>query len=112
MIPCILVAIATDITVLKRKLHDAISARDELSKRLTDAQDADRTRIARELHDDIGQSLAVLKIQMLRTGQPISGRPDQTHATLRELVGTLETITQKVSRISHDLHSPELESSA
>jgi signal transduction histidine kinase len=73
------------------------------------AQEADRTRIARELHDDIGQSLAILKIQMLRAGQPISGDPGKTHADLKELAGKLETIIQKVSRLSHDLHSPELE---
>jgi signal transduction histidine kinase len=107
--PHSLIAVANDITALKRELHDVVAARDDLSKRMTNAQDADRKRIARELHDDIGQSLAVLKIQMLRAGQPVSDRPEQTHASLRDLVGSLEIITQKVGRISHGLHSPELE---
>jgi signal transduction histidine kinase len=98
-----------EITSLKQKLQDAVSARDELSQRMTNAQEADRTRIARELHDDIGQSLAILKIQMLRAGHPVSGHPDQTHASLKDLVRDLETIILKVSRISHDLHSSELE---
>jgi PAS domain S-box-containing protein len=104
-----LIAVATDITPLKQQLQDAVSARDELSHRMTNAQEADRTRIARELHDDIGQSLAVLKIRMLRAGQPVSGRPDQKHANLKDLVGDLEMITQKVGRLSYDLHSSELE---
>jgi signal transduction histidine kinase len=98
-----------EVTSLKQKLQDAVSARDELSQRMTNAQEADRTRIARELHDDIGQSLAILKIQMLRAGQPVSDYPDQTHASLRDLVRDLEKIILKVSRISHDLHSSELE---
>ena len=36
---------------------------------MMNAQEANRTSIARELHDDIGQSLAVLKIQMRRLSQ-------------------------------------------
>jgi signal transduction histidine kinase len=63
-VPRNLIAAATDITALKQERQDAVSARDELNHRMTNAQEADRTRIARELHDDIGQSLAVLKIQM------------------------------------------------
>jgi signal transduction histidine kinase len=98
-----------EIASLKQKLQDAVSARDELSQRMTNAQEADRTRIARELHDDIGQSLAILKIQILRAGHPVSGHPAQRHASLKDLVRDLETIILKVSRISHDLHSSELE---
>jgi PAS domain S-box-containing protein len=107
-----LTLVACDITSLRlatKELHDSELARDELSRRLLSAQDTDRTRIARELHDDIGQSLAVLKIQMLRAGQPVSGHPEQRHADLLELAGKLDTIAHKVSRLSHGLHSSALE---
>jgi PAS domain S-box-containing protein len=107
-----LILVAKDITFLKvaeRDLHDSELARDELSRRVLSAQDAERTRIARELHDDIGQSLAVLKIQMLRAGQPVSGQPEKRHADLVELAAKLDTITHKVSRLSHGLHSSALE---
>ena len=107
--PRSLISVATDITSLKRELQEALTARDELSRRMTNAQEADRTRIARELHDDIGQSLAVLKIQMLRAGQPVSGHVDRAHPSIRELVGKLDAIARKVSHLSHDLHSTELE---
>jgi PAS domain S-box-containing protein len=110
--PRSLTAVAKDITVLKRAeqgLRDAEVARDELSRKMMNAQEADRTSIARELHDDIGQSLAVLKIQMLRAGQPVSGSPEMTHASLRDLSVKLEKIINKVSRLSHNLHSSELE---
>jgi PAS domain S-box-containing protein len=99
----------TSLKLAKKELHDSELARDELSRRLLSAQDADRTRIARELHDDIGQSLAVLKIQMLRAGQPVSGHPEKRHADLMELTRKLDTITHKVSRLSHGLHSSALE---
>jgi PAS domain S-box-containing protein len=107
-----LILAAKDITFLKlaeKELHDSELARDELSRRVLNAQDAERTRIARELHDDIGQSLAVLKIQMLRAGQPVSGHPEQRHADLVELSRKLDAITHKVSRLSHGLHSSALE---
>jgi PAS domain S-box-containing protein len=47
-------------------------ARLEVAGRLMTAQDAERARIARELHDDIGQSLALLGIQLQRSSQPAS----------------------------------------
>ena len=110
--PRSLTVVAKDITFLKRaeqELREAEVVRDELSRRMMNAQEADRTSIARELHDDIGQSLAVLKIQMLRAGQPVSGNPQMMHASLKDLTVKLEKIINKVSRLSHDLHSSELE---
>jgi PAS domain S-box-containing protein len=110
--PHSLTAVANDITFLKRAeqgLRDAEVMRDDLSRKMMTAQEADRTRIARELHDDIGQSLAVLKIQMLRAGQPVSGNPEMTHASLKDLSVKLERIIDKVGRLSHNLHSSELE---
>jgi PAS domain S-box-containing protein len=111
-IPRGLIMVAKDITSLRHvsnELRDSELARDELSRRMVSAQEADRTRIARELHDDIGQSLAILKIRMLRAGQPVSSDPNRTHAGLKELAEELDVIAQKVSRLSHGLHSSELE---
>jgi PAS domain S-box-containing protein len=111
-IPRSLTAVVSDITRLKdaaQNLHDAEVARDDLSRRMMNAQEADRTRIARELHDDIGQSLAVLKVQMLRSGKPVSGHPEQMHASLKELAVKLDKIINKVNSISHGLHSSALE---
>ena len=107
-----LAAVISDVTLLRQaaqNLQDAELARDDLSRRMMNAQEADRTRIARELHDDIGQSLAVLKVQMLRAGKPVSGHQEQTHAGLKELAAKLDEIILKVNSISHGLHSSALE---
>jgi PAS domain S-box-containing protein len=104
--------VVKDVTSLKRAREDLLDAevvRDDLSRKILTAQEADRTRIARELHDDIGQSLAVLKIQMLRAGQPVSGHPERTHASLKDLTVKLENVIDKVGQLSHNLHSTELE---
>ena len=110
--PSKLLAVLEEITPLKdaeRILKDSEIARKHLGRLMMSAQDEDRARIARELHDDIGQSLAVLKIQMLRAGQPKSGRPDQIHPGLSQLAATVQEIAEKVSNLSHQLHSSELE---
>jgi PAS domain S-box-containing protein len=111
-VPRSVTAVAREITFLrqaKQDLHDAEVLRDEPSRKMMNAQEAERTRIARELHDDIGQSLAILKIQMLRAGQPVSGHSDKVHASLKDLSVKLEKIINKVSQLSHNLHSSELE---
>jgi len=99
----------TDLQPATEKGDDSESTHDELSRRVLAAQEAERTRIARELHDDIGQSLAVLKIQMLRAGKFVSGSSTTRHADLFELAGTLDAIIQKVSRLARGLHSSVLD---
>ena len=65
--PCVL-TVAEDITERKQ----AELARTDLSRRLMTAQEAERRRIARELHDGIGQALALLSVQLQRAGPPSS----------------------------------------
>ena len=101
-----------DLTTLRAAeaaLRDSEAARHELARRLTNAQEEERTRIARELHDDIGQALAILRIQMLRAGQPVSGMLGKRHPTVPQLCDSLKLLAEKVSRLSHQLHSSELE---
>jgi PAS domain S-box-containing protein len=93
-------------------VHDqkeAELARTDLSRRLMTAQEAERTRIARELHDGIGQSLALLGIQMQRASQPLALRLGKKNPGMQELCGKLKEIGDQVSRLSHQLHSSELE---
>jgi PAS domain S-box-containing protein len=111
-LPRSLTVVARDVTFLRRaeqERHDAEVLRDDLSRRMMSAQEADRSRIARELHDDIGQSLAVLKFQMLRAGKPVSGRPEMMHTSLTDLAVNLDKIIDKVGSLSHNLHSSALE---
>ena len=107
-----ILAVVEDISELRSAetaLEAAETARRELARRLTTAQEEERTRIARELHDNIGQSLAILRIQMLRAGQPVSGMIGKRHPTIPELCDQLKDLTGRVGRLSHQLHSSELE---
>jgi signal transduction histidine kinase len=83
--------------------------RKELSNRFIRAQETERTRIARELHDDIGQRLAILRIQMLRAGRAVSDMPDKTHPSIPQLAENVKEIANRITEISHQLHSSHLE---
>jgi signal transduction histidine kinase len=77
-----------------------------MSARILELQDSERRRIARELHDSVGQYLAGLKINLnqLQTGVRID-----MPALLRETVGLTDCAIQEVRTISHLLHPPLLE---
>jgi signal transduction histidine kinase len=53
--------------ITERKLAEAALA--SVSRRLIEAQEQERSRIARELHDDIGQRLALLAIKLAQLQQ-------------------------------------------
>lgn len=68
----------------------------DLSRRLIRAQEEERAMIARELHDDVTQRLAVLAID--------AGRAE-TEATDGKQAATLRTIREELAHISEDVHS-------
>lgn len=92
--------------ITERKLGEAALA--NVKGRLIEAQEQERSRIARELHDDIGQRLALLavELQQLREDSPkssgISGRID-------ELWKQTSGIATDIQSLSHELHSAKLE---
>jgi signal transduction histidine kinase len=77
-----------------------------MSARILELQDSERRRIARELHDSVGQYLAGLKINLnqLQTGIRIDAP-----SLLRETVELTDFAIQEVRTISHLLHPPLLE---
>ena len=77
-----------------------------MSAKILELQDSERRRIARELHDSVGQYLAGLKINLcqLETGTRIDA-PKMIHET----IAMTESAIQEVRTISHLLHPPLLE---
>ena len=83
----------------------------DLAGRLIHAQEAERSRIARELHDDVSQQLAsvgiMLSVLKRNVGRPGSESENvQTVATLQDRTSTL---TEAVKNLSHELHPGVLE---
>jgi signal transduction histidine kinase len=80
-----------------------------LSARILDLQDAERRRIARELHDSVGQYLVGLKINL---EQLLGSRANLTSAHENLLAQTIELAERSMSEvrtISHLLHPPLLD---
>ena len=85
-------------------------ARREVAGRLMNAQEAERARIARELHDSIGQSIALLTLQMPVSGEPaVAEHLGTRHLSLGDMKDKLKALGMQVSRLSHQIHSSELE---
>ena len=81
----------------------------ELARRLMSAQEAERARIARELHDGIGQEIALLSIQMQRASASNSSGSAPQNPEMQQFSNKLAAIGVHVGRLSHQLHSSELE---
>jgi signal transduction histidine kinase len=99
----VVMAIVTDLTARKR----AEAARTELMKRLITAEDDERRRIARELHDETGQSLTALLIG-LRTIEDRAGTNAVRSAAQRLRRVTARTIDE-VGRLARGLYPSVLD---
>ena len=101
-----LVITHTEITDRKQVEEERL----ELSGRLIDMQEKVRSRIARELHDDFNQRLAVLAIDLERAAQTIEESPVVASQRLHELWNRASEIGADLHGLSHRLHSSTLES--
>jgi PAS domain S-box-containing protein len=95
------IGMVVDVTNVKR----AEETLADMTRKLIQAQEEERARIGRELHDDINQRLAMLSMELERLGDSRS----ELHSHVQELRKELCQISDDVQAISHDLHSSKLE---
>jgi signal transduction histidine kinase len=77
----------------------------DLGARLLHAQDMERARIARELHDDISQQLALLEIDLELLSETASGASEPL---ARSTLNLSQNIAKSVHDLSHKLHPAKL----
>jgi PAS domain S-box-containing protein len=99
------VGMVADITDRKRAEAALLSAR----FRLIEAQEQERTRIARELHDDIGQRLALLTVELDRLHGDANHLPAEVRDRLEQLANQAGEIAGDTQSLSHELHSARLD---
>jgi signal transduction histidine kinase len=80
-----------------------------LSGRILELQDVERRKIARELHDSVGQFLAGLKINLARLHRREAVPGVESHPLLLESIELTDRAIGEVRTISHLLHPPLLD---
>lgn len=102
---------ADSLATREREAGEAQERLRALSNRLQSIRDEEAGRIARELHDELGQTLTGLKMELARVrrlcvqeqGAPASARE------LEKVITQVDGAIESVRRISSDLHPPVLD---
>lgn len=81
----------------------------ELSGRLMSAQDEERRRIARDLHDSAGQNLAALAMTVARIEDEAQRDPARLAQSVKDAREIIEDLTQEIRTTSYLLHPPMLD---
>lgn len=99
--------IGSCIDVTDRRLaQEALSG---MSRKLIEAQEQERTRIARELHDDINQRIALVSVNLERLQRDLAPSAPGAGQRFDELREQLSDLGRDIQALSHHLHSSKLE---
>jgi signal transduction histidine kinase len=103
------VSIEEDITDRKRTEDEILRHREPLkvlTARMAPAEEQERGRIARDLHDQVGQTLALARLEMMTLGRRIEDR--DLKGKLAEISETLLQVTRDTRNLIQNLSSPTL----
>lgn len=91
----------------RRRSAEAFSR--DLSGRLINAQEDERRRIARDLHDDLSQRLALLSVELEMLGQKPPTQPEAIAGPIQKFSGQVKSLSSEVHRLAHELHPAKLD---
>ncbi len=99
--------IGSCVDITERKLaQEALSG---MSRKLIEAQEQERTWIARELHDDINQRIALLAVNLERLKGDLPASAAEVGHSLDEVGEQVSGLGSDIQALSHRLHSSKLE---
>lgn len=91
-------------------LNTIQSTQEELRRvtgRLVSAQEDERQRIARDLHDDVSQRLALVSMKFTKMADEFLG--DAARAECQEVLTILDSLSEDVRKLAHSLHPSVIE---
>jgi len=80
-----------------------------LAARLEAAREAERARIAREIHDELGQALTALKIDLLWLKKRMPGSSPELAHKLEDMAGIIDSTAQGIQRVAAELRPSVLD---
>jgi PAS domain S-box-containing protein len=101
-----------DVTVRKRTedlLRDSEELLRRLSSELITAQEIERKRISRELHDDLGQALSLIKLRLGYIEEHLQTNQEPLKQHCADTIHFIDQTIEDVRRLSHDLSPSVLE---
>jgi len=98
-----ILGVTVDVSDVKRAQFQL----EQLAKRLMEAQEEERKRISRELHDDIGQRVALLAIELDIVRQQLTAE-SELRERIEQLQASASELGTDLHLLSHALHSSKL----
>jgi len=102
--PAIITGFSIDVTDARQ----TEAALRDVSGRLINAQEEERSRVARELHDDLSQRMALLSIELEQLGQAMNGSA-RIRRRFENLQNQAQEISSDIHRLSYRLHPSKLD---
>jgi signal transduction histidine kinase len=96
-------------TRVQQALSESHARLQDLATRLLTAQEEERARIARDLHDDIGQRVASFSIALSRLKHEVADTVPRTAQAVARLQDQANELGDDLRSLSHDLHPTSLE---
>ena len=96
------ILILTEDITRRKQMEEALS---DMSRKLIESQEQERARIARELHDDINQRLALVAIGLDQLQEKHKDLPSEVRGHVQELQQMTSDISSSVYALSHELYS-------
>ena len=102
-------ALAAYLQFSRKELRLARDAQMQLSGRLIDAQEKERSRLAAELHDDFSQRLALHALGLKNALEALPDSARTAKRQLQDLINSASELGTDIHTVSHRLHSSTLE---
>jgi PAS domain S-box-containing protein len=100
-----IIGMVSDVTA-RQLAEEALAS---VSRRLIDAQDQERAHIARELHDDLSQRMALLQIGLEQFEQDAAELSPEDRQHLQKIAEVAMDVSSNIRDLSHQLHPSKLD---